>query len=223
VVTNTVATAYDAKGDLIVGTGADTFSKLSVGTNGYTLVADSSETTGLKWQAAAGGAYTLLSTTNLSGTETSVTGISGSYQHLMVVLQDYYLSASQNVRYKFNTDTTANNYRGFYDYVLFGGSPASNTAYFSGANLPDTSNEQTDDADEDRISILMIYNYAAASATKLFSVQTKNRNSSDEYAFGAGWGYWGNTGQNAITSIQVTTVTGTPTFSGGTIKIYGVK
>jgi len=51
VVTNTVATAYDAKGDLIVGTGADTFSKLSVGTNGYTLVADSSQTTGLAYSA----------------------------------------------------------------------------------------------------------------------------------------------------------------------------
>jgi hypothetical protein len=55
VVTNTVATAYDAKGDLVVGTGADTFSRLAVGTNGYTLVADSSETTGLKWAAPAGG------------------------------------------------------------------------------------------------------------------------------------------------------------------------
>jgi hypothetical protein len=50
VVTNTVATTFDAKGDLVVGTGADTFAKLTVGTNGYTLVADSSVSpTGLKW------------------------------------------------------------------------------------------------------------------------------------------------------------------------------
>jgi len=54
VVTNTVATAYDAKGDLVVGTGADTFSRLAVGTNGYTLVADSVQATGLKWAAASG-------------------------------------------------------------------------------------------------------------------------------------------------------------------------
>jgi hypothetical protein len=54
VVTNTVATAIDAKGDLIVGTGADTFARLAVGTNGHTLVADSAETTGLKWAAPAG-------------------------------------------------------------------------------------------------------------------------------------------------------------------------
>ena len=51
-VTNSMATAIDAKGDLIAGTGADTFAKLTVGANGTTLVADSSEATGLKWQAA---------------------------------------------------------------------------------------------------------------------------------------------------------------------------
>ena len=55
VVTSTVATTFDAKGDLVVGTGADTFAKLTVGTNGYTLVADSAETTGLKWAAVSAG------------------------------------------------------------------------------------------------------------------------------------------------------------------------
>jgi hypothetical protein len=50
-ITNSMATAIDAKGDLVVGTGADTFSRLAVGTNGHTLVADSAETTGLKWAA----------------------------------------------------------------------------------------------------------------------------------------------------------------------------
>jgi len=54
-VTNSMATAIDAKGDLIVGTGADTFARLPVGTNTYTLVADSAEATGLKWAAPAGG------------------------------------------------------------------------------------------------------------------------------------------------------------------------
>ena len=54
-VTNSMATAIDAKGDLVVGTGADTFSKLTVGANGTTLVADSAEATGLKWAAPAGG------------------------------------------------------------------------------------------------------------------------------------------------------------------------
>jgi len=50
-----MATEIDAKGDLIVGTGADTFARLAVGTNGHTLVADSSTATGLAYAAPAGG------------------------------------------------------------------------------------------------------------------------------------------------------------------------
>jgi len=44
-------TVVDAKGDLIAGTAADTVNRLAVGNNGETLVADSSATTGLRYQA----------------------------------------------------------------------------------------------------------------------------------------------------------------------------
>ena len=53
-VTNSMATAIDAKGDLIAGTAADTFDRLAVGTNGQTLVANSSTSTGLEWQTPGG-------------------------------------------------------------------------------------------------------------------------------------------------------------------------
>jgi hypothetical protein len=43
----------DAKGDLISATANDTPARLAVGANGETLVADSSATTGLRWQAPA--------------------------------------------------------------------------------------------------------------------------------------------------------------------------
>ena len=59
VVTNTVATAFDAKGDLVAGTGADTFAKLTVGANNTVLTADSSTATGLKWATPAGGGKVL--------------------------------------------------------------------------------------------------------------------------------------------------------------------
>lgn len=42
-------TIMDAKGDLISATGADTPARLAVGTDGQVLVADSTQTTGLKW------------------------------------------------------------------------------------------------------------------------------------------------------------------------------
>jgi hypothetical protein len=68
-ITNSMATAIDAKGDLVVGTGADTFSKLTVGANGTTLVADSAEATGLKWAAASGGStYAVFRDKKSSGT-----------------------------------------------------------------------------------------------------------------------------------------------------------
>lgn len=54
--TTTVATdtIFDAKGDLVAGTGADAASKLTVGSNGQTLVADSSVSNGLKWSTLIG-------------------------------------------------------------------------------------------------------------------------------------------------------------------------
>jgi hypothetical protein len=64
-----MATEIDAKGDLVVGTGADTFARLAVGTNGHTLVADSVETTGLKWAAPAAGGKILQVVTATTTTE----------------------------------------------------------------------------------------------------------------------------------------------------------
>jgi hypothetical protein len=48
-ITNSMATAIDAKGDLVAGTGADAFARLAVGANDLLLTAASGETTGLKY------------------------------------------------------------------------------------------------------------------------------------------------------------------------------
>jgi hypothetical protein len=55
-------TIFDAKGDILVGTAADTVGKLTVGTNGYFLKADSSTATGLTWSAVDLSSYATIAT-----------------------------------------------------------------------------------------------------------------------------------------------------------------
>lgn len=52
--TNSIpASAFDAKGDLMVGTGPDTYTRQAVGTDGQVLVADSSQADGVVWSHAS--------------------------------------------------------------------------------------------------------------------------------------------------------------------------
>jgi hypothetical protein len=56
----------DAKGDIITATADNTPARLAVGTNGQTLVADSTASTGLKWATPSGG-MTLITSNTFSG------------------------------------------------------------------------------------------------------------------------------------------------------------
>jgi hypothetical protein len=69
---------FDAKGDLLVGSADNTPTKLTVGTNGYILTANSSATNGIEWAAAPAGYSppTLGSTQIASGaTVTTIAGL----------------------------------------------------------------------------------------------------------------------------------------------------
>jgi len=72
---------WDAKGDLAVGTGADTAAKLTAGANGLFLQTASGEATGLQWAAGAGGGDVTVSGTPTDGQAaiwTTATDIEGS-------------------------------------------------------------------------------------------------------------------------------------------------
>ena len=55
VVTNTMATAIDAEGDLIIGDAADAFQRLAIGSNTHVLTVDTSVDGKIKWAAPAAG------------------------------------------------------------------------------------------------------------------------------------------------------------------------
>jgi hypothetical protein len=80
----TVSTV-DAKGDLLVGTGADAVGRLAVGTNGQLLSAASGETSGLKW---ANGGLTLIKTETFSAVASqSFTSVfSATYNSYRVII-----------------------------------------------------------------------------------------------------------------------------------------
>jgi hypothetical protein len=139
-ITNSMATAIDAKGDLIVGTGADTFDRLAAGTTGYTLVADSAAATGLKWAApAAGGGMTLLQSLSLSGASvTSSTFTPADYVSYYIVLEGIYLSnPNSDFNIRLNTDTGSNYYRSRINLndTTFAGSRATGATSFGIGSL----------------------------------------------------------------------------------------
>jgi hypothetical protein len=110
-----MATAIDAKGDLVAGTGADTFSRLAVGSNDTVLTADSTAATGLKWAApAAGSNWSLLNSggTTLSGTSTSVSGISAKDKIMVILEQASTSGANSSIDIRVNGSTST-----IYNYV----------------------------------------------------------------------------------------------------------
>jgi hypothetical protein len=80
-------TIVDAKGDLIVGSAADTAARLAVGgTNGHVLTVNSGATYGVEWAAAAGvGNLALITDGTLSGSSLSVSSLS-TYSRILIFI-----------------------------------------------------------------------------------------------------------------------------------------
>ena len=86
VVTDIPQSIVDVKGDLIVGTAADTVGRLAVGTDGYYLKADSTAGTGLAWSAVS--QYSLPSQTGNSGKYLTTDGSTESWGTVTVPSAD---------------------------------------------------------------------------------------------------------------------------------------
>jgi hypothetical protein len=205
-------TIIDAKGDLIVGTAADTAARLAVGgTNGHVLQVDSTAGSGIKWGALAAGAYTLLSTTTLSGSSTSITGIDQTYQDLFVEVFGITFSTSNR------TPSFGLNSGGSFNIVQLG------TVFGTGTGTTIGFNDQAEDflrTSADNTFTVLINNYKSTTAYKSISGYCGYRGQSSNLTRSVILGSYVST--SAVSSVQIA-LDGGRTFSTGTVNIYGVK
>jgi len=125
-------TLIDAKGDLIVGSAADTVARLAVGTNNYVLTADSAATNGVKWAAPSSGALTLIAAP-ISFSSSSAVNVndvfSATYENYLIMLNvtggttDDYIKVRLRVS---GSDDSSSNY--FWSWM---GNASAYTAYDS--------------------------------------------------------------------------------------------
>jgi len=193
-------TLLTTKGDLISATAASTVARLPVGSDTQILVADSTASTGLKWDTASA---TLLSTTTVSGTSTTVSSISGAYNHLRIYLTDITANGTTTIMYKVNGITSG--YYGFYGAAATLTAGTTN-AVIGAMGTAGKGNYQFE-----------VPNYAVATNMRPLRFFGANDQTGDQ-----AWGQYANVGSSAaITSFTLTTTAGTATLTG-TIKIYGV-
>lgn len=172
-------------------------------------VADSAEATGLKWATpAAGGGMTLLSTTTLSGSTTTISGISGSYKNLFVLGINGY-GGGGGVKLNLNGNTTGSDYRTDQVYVA-GATVASGSGNFNDIGQVTTTNTWNTRT----FFTVDIPRYAE---TESKFIQISSRSHADRT-------FWSNVLFNsttAITSIGFELSSGS--WSGGTVYVYGVN
>jgi hypothetical protein len=208
----------DAKGDLISATADNTPARLAVGTNGQTLVADSTASTGLKWATpAGGGGMTLLSTTTLSGGPTvTISSISGSYKNLFILVKNAYVATSDNeLRFILNSDTGSNYAQGSTGSVS-GNNYGAKTTKFVMAGYVFNSNANLD---KTLTASINLYRYTDTNCVMVDSTAFSwQQGGTARYYTQMNQGVY--VGSAAITSIEFSSDVN---FSGGTVYVYGVS
>jgi hypothetical protein len=209
----------DAKGDLITATAADTPARLAVGTNGQTLVADSTASTGLKWATPSSGGMTLINTggTTLSGASVTVSSIPSTYTNLLIVLSNYYTSTTDELtQIRFNGDSGTNytysRIRNIGTTVTGASSLSATSAEINVRSTDANTSGKTANAE------VQVFRYADTTPNKFYSYTASAVESTNNVCSVTGTGNY--KGTSAISSV---TIVAGINFSGGTVYVYGVN
>ena len=205
-ITNSMATAMTTSGDLIQATGSGTFARLATGTSGQYLTTNGTTNS---WVTPTGGAYTLLSTTSLSGASQTISGISQSYKHLYCVY--YGLSSASN----WNTTCAPNGVGADW----WQGGLNGNSAFENNATAFNIFGSAVQGANAANNGAFTIFNYSSTVANKSVVGSARYFAVSLGGQRGSTWGGASATA-GAISSLVLTTGGG---LTAGTFLIYGVN
>lgn len=220
-ITNDMATSINAKGDLVVGTANDTYSRLAVAsTAGYVLTVDSAEATGLKWAAAGGGLkkYTLLNTggTALTGAQTiTISGISNQQSLFIRINAASSANASSEIKVRFNTDSN-NNYNS--SGIRFNPNGPAITVYDDSPSNGVILGSLSSSAASQAFGALLAFGTNGDGIISFTSSGgATTGGGSDPYCFNFTGTY---SGSAAITSVSIFSTTGN--LDNGTVYVYGM-
>lgn len=215
-ITNSMATAIDAKGDLVAGTGADAFSRLGVGANNTVLTADSAEATGMKWATVSGGGFTLISTTAMSGASTTISSIPTTYKELRLVLTGLGATNDNFCQMRLNGDS-GNNYQ--FSSIRMTNTTQSGSSSSTGAVSFFDSSFMSIASNDKSSGLFEFPRYTDTSGEQAFYSRALGfQNSGSQYMIQCFGSY---AKSAAITSITFIAPTGT--FDAGNAYLYGVS
>jgi hypothetical protein len=173
------------------------------------IVADSGEATGLKWDTPATGGMTLLSTTTLSGATTTISSISGAYNSLKIYIYGA-TNATGNGDFRCAPNGSTNIVQSSCECNTGISQINSSYLFISGSGTA-----QMLRTDANNSFSLTINNYADTSSYKSFFVV-------GGYETTASVNNWGVIKTNSAISSLVFSNSG-GNHSAGTVLIYGVK
>ena len=204
-------TLIDAKGDLIVGSAADTAARLAVGTNNYVLTADSSATNGVKWAAASSGALTLISTTTIGSAVSSVTvssAFSSTYENYLVTINGGVASETNTLDMELGSTTT-----GYYYFGIYGNATSGSVTGEGGNNA--TKMRFIGSGDTNVLSgQCVIQNPNLAKRTMFFYSSARTGTASINLI-------WAGSENSNTQHTAFTLYASSGTITGGTIRVYG--
>ena len=204
------------KGDLY--TYSTTDARLPVGTNGHTLVADSAQTTGLKWAAPSSGALVLITSATFSGSSGQSINdcFSATYRNYLIKATFDSTSAQTAIRARLRvsgSDNTSNNYRTYGTGINSGMSTTTLTGDGTGT-ISSWEFNYLESTALDATQHFELFNPYATAYTTYYNVVNRYRGSDSATGYQGG----SMSVNTSYTGITIYPTTGTMT---GKIEVYG--